>query len=147
MKPPVQSNPQTNGHDGPPPVRLARDTIGLGQAPQLQAPVRAVSTAGPALVRSIVDHLRRSKLVQWLLAYLGVAWLTLQLVETLGDIWDWPVRFQRVTSLVLGLLFFPAAVIAWYHGEQGRQRVCCTEVALVVVLTAVSFAVAWRWYW
>lgn len=95
-------------------------------------------------LQAFVEHLKQSKLVQWLVTYLAVAWLTLQLIETLGEIWDIPIPFQRGASLTLALLFFPAGVIAWYHGERGRQRVCAWEIAVVGSLVALAGAAVWQ---
>lgn len=99
-------------------------------------------TPPPCLIR-LAEHLKQSKLVQWLITYLAAAWLTLQLLETLSDIWGWSDSLQRGTSVALGLLFLPAAVVAWYHGEQGRQRVCLSEISIVGGLVALTGAVVW----
>ena len=42
---------------------------------------------------------------------------------------------QKLVCIVLGLGVFPAAVVAWYHGEKGRQQVCKLEVAILTALT------------
>ena len=81
---------------------------------------------------------------QWVLAYLAGAWLTLQMVDVLKDIWDWPLQVQRAICVGLGLGLLPALVVAWYHGEKGVQRVTPAEVLLVSTLLFSSGAVVWR---
>lgn len=69
--------------------------------------------------------------MRWLAAYLGGAWMVLQLVDPLREIWGWPIGLQRGITLALGLGLLPAAVVSWFHGEQGRQNVGLPEVLLV----------------
>jgi hypothetical protein len=103
--------------------------------------------SGPIdILRRFASHLKQSKLVQWLATYLAVAWLTLQLVETLAEIWNLPVQLQRGISLSLGLLIVPAAVVGWYHGEQGRQRVCACEIAIVGTLICMTGVLIWHMF-
>lgn len=82
-------------------------------------------------------------LIHWTIAYLAGAWLLLQLMDVLGEIWHLPIDVQRFVCLALGLGIPPALVIAWYHGEKGRQGVCAVEVVLVGLLLAGSGAVLW----
>jgi len=82
--------------------------------------------------------------VRWVLAYLAGAWLMLQMVDVLKDIWDWPLQLQRATCVALGLGLLPALVVAWYHGERAAQRVTRTEVLVVGTLLFSSGAVVWR---
>jgi hypothetical protein len=77
-------------------------------------------------------------------AYLAAAWLLLQLTDVLSEIWTWPVILQRVVSVVLGMGLFPAIVIAWFHGEKGRQDVCTLELVILGALAACTSAVIWH---
>ncbi len=89
--------------------------------------------------RSFATRLRERKIVQWALAYLAGAWLALQVMEVLGDILTLPLSFQRGALVVLGFGFLIALVLAWYHGEQGRQRASGPELLLVAgVLVAAG---------
>ncbi len=83
-----------------------------------------------------LGRLRQRKVVEWMLAYFALAWMALQMTDALREIWSWPVGLQRGITLALGLGVMPAAVIAWYHGEKGRQKVCFCEVALIAALLA-----------
>lgn len=82
--------------------------------------------------------LKDRKIVQWALAYAAGAWLVMQLVEVLGDRWGWPLGLQRGTDVILILGFLVTVVLAWYHGEQGRQRVSAAELTIVTLLLAVA---------
>ncbi len=93
---------------------------------------------------SMVDRLLERKVAQWFIAYLAVAWILLQLTEILAQIWNLPVAVQRGISITLGLGTFPAMVVAWYHGEMGRQRICWVEIGIMVFLVAGTVATVWR---
>jgi TolB-like protein/Tfp pilus assembly protein PilF len=90
---------------------------------------------------SFLHRLRERKLFQWALAYLAGAWLVLQLVDVLGQIFQWSLALQQGITIFLGVGFFVALLVAWYHGEQGRQRVSGPELLMIAVLLAVGAAV------
>ena len=113
--------------------------------PQLSTEPERVPEPGPATcIGRFLEHLRESKLTQWLVTYLAVAWLTLQLVQTLGEIWPLPIVLQQAVSLVLGLSLLPAGVIAWFHGERGRQRVCALEAVILGALLVLTGTTVWQ---
>ena len=97
----------------------------------------------PELGPSIVENLSQRKLVQWTVAYLVAAFGLLQLTDVLIEIWIWPLTLQKGVSLVLGMGLFPAIVIAWFHGEKGRQDVCALEVAILGTLIACAGIAVW----
>jgi len=87
---------------------------------------------------SFWSDLKSRKLVQWTLAYLAGAWLMMQLVDVLADRWPVPLGLQRGVDVVLLVGLFVAVVLAWYHGEQGRQRVSGPELLIIAALLAVG---------
>jgi adenylate cyclase len=92
-------------------------------------------------------RLRERKVGQVGLAYLAGAWLVLQVVSTLGELYDWPVLFLRLVPIILAFGFPVALVLAWYHGERGRQRVTSVELGILAALLIVAGAgitLAWR---
>lgn len=99
---------------------------------------------GTARAQQFFERLKDRKLVQWLIAYLGLVWLALQLTDALREVWEWPPGLQRGITLGLGLSLLPAAVVAWYHGERGRQAICPCEVVLLIGLLSGSAALIWR---
>jgi hypothetical protein len=88
-------------------------------------------SASGAPAGRVSDRLRRSRLLQWLTAYLAAAWMALQVADPLREIWNWPIGFQRGITLGLALGVVPASIVSWFHGEKGRQGVCFVEVFLI----------------
>ena len=92
----------------------------------------------------VFSRLRERKLVQWALAYLAGAWLVLQVLDVVGDKFGRPDAMGRGPIVLLAVGFLAALVLAWYHGEKGRQRVTGPELVMIGVLcliaaTAVAF--------
>jgi TolB-like protein len=80
---------------------------------------------------SFINGLRRRKLFQWTAAYLASAAALFGTLETVSDVFDWrPGMMRAVFFMLLGGLCV-AIVLAWYHGEKGRQRVSALEVLLI----------------
>jgi hypothetical protein len=63
------------------------------------------------------------------------------LADTLGTTWHRPLLLQKVLPLVLGLGALPAVVLAWYHGERGRQVVNPIETAVLTALVPLEIFV------
>lgn len=80
-------------------------------------------------------------MVQWIIAYLAFAWLTVQVIELLGDIFFWSAALLQglVWTLVFG--FLAMLVLAWFHGEKGQQRISAPELMMLssISLTAALF--------
>lgn len=89
-------------------------------------------------MRDLVGKIRRRKMAQWLAAYLAGAWLTLEVVDTLAGLWAWPPVVGRVVFVALVVGFFSVAVVAWYHGERGAQRVSGPELLVLAGLLVVG---------
>ena len=86
----------------------------------------------------IVQGLKERKLVQWALTYLAGAWLVWQVVDVLGERWGLTPAAGRAVDVALIAGLFVAIVLAWYHGEQGRQRVGGRELLILTALLAVA---------
>ncbi len=87
---------------------------------------------------SILIDLKQRKLFQWAVAYLTGAWLLMQLVDVLGTRWGVPDYVARIMDIVLIVGFLVTLVVAWYHGDQGRQRVSGPELMLIAGLFAIG---------
>lgn len=97
----------------------------------------AESLGGGAL-----DRLKRRKIVQWGLAYLAGAWLILQVLDFARENFGWSTFPTQVAAVVLGVGLVAALVLAWYHGEKGRQRIGGVELMILAGLLVVAgFAV------
>ncbi|MGD8276382.1 MAG: hypothetical protein PVH00_00085 [Gemmatimonadota bacterium] len=87
---------------------------------------------------SLLERLKGGRVGQWALAYIGGAWLTLQVVDILGEQFGWPLRLQQSITVLLVVGFFIAVVLAWYHGEKGRQRFTAAELLIIGSLLVVA---------
>ncbi|HSR43499.1 MAG TPA: hypothetical protein VLL48_15030, partial [Longimicrobiales bacterium] len=85
-----------------------------------------------------MQELKRRKIVQWSLAYAAAAWVAVEAMDVLGDIFGLPVVLQRGIVIALAFGLIVTIVLAWYHGEKGRQRVSGPELLIVagVLMTA-----------
>ena len=92
-------------------------------------------------MHAIVERLKKRKLVQWALTYLAGAWLVWQVMDVLGDRWGLTPGVGRALDLLLIVGFLVTLVLAWYHGEQGRQQVSGPEVLVIGGLFALAAAV------
>lgn len=91
----------------------------------------------------LLRRIRERKLVQWVLAYVAGAWITLEALDTVAGVWGWPPMVSRGVFVALGVGLFATVVLAWYHGERGRQRVSGPEVLLLTgIVTAGAIVIA-----
>lgn len=85
-------------------------------------------------LRRLLKQLRNRKIVQWAIAYGAGAWLLLQVIDTVGPRWGMTEPMSRILDVVLVVGFAVILVLAWYHGEQGRQRVSGIELLILGAL-------------
>ncbi|MEX0892125.1 MAG: tetratricopeptide repeat protein [Gemmatimonadota bacterium] len=92
---------------------------------------------------SLLDRLKRRKLVQWTVAYLAAAWLVLQVLDLLAQPFGWPDLVLRAATALFGVGLLGCLVLAWFHGEKGAQRVGRVEflmLSAILVIAALSVA-------
>lgn len=88
-------------------------------------------------MRDLIRRIRQRKIVQWLLVYMTGAWAVSEVIDTLV-VTFLGMDSLRGTMLVVAALGIPVvAVLAWYHGEKGRQRVSGPELAILATLFLV----------
>jgi TolB-like protein/Tfp pilus assembly protein PilF len=87
---------------------------------------------------SLRERLSGRKLFQWAVAYLAGAWLVFQGIEVLAEPWQLSPTIQRTIHVLLGAGFLLVLVLAWYHGERGRQRVTGIEAVMIALILAVT---------
>lgn len=92
---------------------------------------------------SLIDRLRERKMVQWAVAYGAGALVLLEIADFLADAFNWPSIALRILSVVVGFGFLAVLVIAWYHGEQGHQRVRPVEAVLLSLIGLSGAGTAW----
>ena len=89
--------------------------------------------------------LRRRKVVQWGLAYAACGWGFLQGLEYVSEAFSWPEQLRQVAIIALLVGLPIVAVIAWYHGDRGEQRITGTELFIIALLCLVGGAIFWRY--
>jgi serine/threonine-protein kinase len=90
-----------------------------------------------------IEKLRKRKLVQWGLGYIAGAWLLLEVFAFVADRFGWPGSLIRGATILLGMGFFLVLILAWFHGEKGRQRVSGAELTWITVLVIGGGALLW----
>ena len=96
-------------------------------------------------MEEFIEHLKQRKLVQWAVAYVAAAFALLQGVDIVGQQFYWPETLQRIITLAMVLGFFVTLVLAWYHGEKGKQSVSTAELLILALLLAVGGGLMWRY--
>ncbi|HSW27970.1 MAG TPA: hypothetical protein VLH75_00635 [Longimicrobiales bacterium] len=101
--------------------------------------------SGPSEARTATlgERLMERKLVQWTVAYVAAASWVLQVTSALSGSWNWSAPLEQAVSVLLGMGIIPAVVVAWYHGEKGRQQVCAAECAMVAASVLASVGLVW----
>ncbi|HEX6309614.1 MAG TPA: hypothetical protein VFZ69_15675 [Longimicrobiales bacterium] len=91
---------------------------------------------------TFLTRLKRRKIAQWTIAYLSAAWLILQVVNVIADQFGWPGALERGITLILVAGLFATLTLAWFHGEQGHQRITRLELVLLVgILVGAGFMI------
>ncbi|MBT8047436.1 MAG: hypothetical protein HKN57_10220 [Xanthomonadales bacterium] len=87
---------------------------------------------------SFFTDLKQRKIFQWAVAYLAGAWVLMQLIDVLGARWGITDGIARIIDVGLIVGLFVTLVVAWYHGDQGQQRVSGPELLIIAALLAVG---------
>ena len=87
---------------------------------------------------SLLERLKERKLVQWAIAYLAGAWVLVEATGHVVGLFQWPIVLTEVVTILAFFGFFVVLVIAWYHGEKGRQWVSGPELLIIALLLLIS---------
>lgn len=114
------------------------DHLAGGSSPVLETEAGEGSAAPSG---SLVGRLRERKVGQWSVAYVAGAWVGLEALDLVAEPWNIPNPIQRSlqVALVAGLPL--TVVLAWYHGEGGRQRMRGAELAILALILVGAVAV------
>jgi len=88
--------------------------------------------------------IKQRKIATWTAAYLAAAWVLVQVVALVGDQFDWSPAIGRALTILLAFGVPIVLILAWQHGERGRQRATPLELILVAALLFTGITVAWR---
>jgi TolB-like protein len=80
------------------------------------------------------QRLKERKLVQWALAYLAGAFVVFQLLDALETPLGLTATIQQGILAIVVIGFVLTLVLAWFHGEKGRQRVSLPELLTISAL-------------
>ena len=92
---------------------------------------------------SLLQRLKQRKIVQWAIAYAAAAWVSLEVFDLIAEQFFWPVWVRQSATVLLFFGLFITIVLAWYHGERGRQKVGMVEMVLLIVLLALGGQSVW----
>ena len=90
------------------------------------------------MMNTLLDRLKQRKLGQWALAYIVGAWVVIQLLDALSGPLRLSEAFQQGVLVLLPIGLLLALVLAWYHGEKGRQRVAGSELLWIAALLGTA---------
>ncbi len=90
-----------------------------------------------------LQRLKQRKIVQWVIAYAAAAWLSLQVLDLVAEQFLWPAWIRQATTILVLFGMIVTIVLAWYHGERGRQKAGTVEVVLLVVILAMAGQSVW----
>ena len=90
-----------------------------------------------------MQRLKQRKIVQWAIAYAATAWVLLQVFDLIAEQFFWPVWVRQSASILLVFGLFITIVLAWYHGERGRQKIGMVELVLLIVLLSLGAQSVW----
>lgn len=91
----------------------------------------------------LVERLRQRHIIQALVIYVGVAWGLAQVAEFAVDNYELSRRLLDVTLFLLIVGLPAVAVVTWFHGEKGHQRIQRSEAAILAGLIVIAAAGSW----
>ena len=93
--------------------------------------------------RGFLRRLRKRQIVQWGIAYFAGAWILLEMFDLVAEQFLMPVWIRQGATVLLLFGVLITLVLAWYHGERGRQKVGLFEAVLLIVLLALAGQSIW----
>lgn len=89
---------------------------------------------------AFLHKIRERAVVQWSLVYLATAWALVEIVQFVSRQNGWPSVVPQGFALIAFAGLLIAVVVAWYHGERGRQRIRRSEAGIYLVLVLSTAA-------
>ena len=90
-----------------------------------------------------LQRLRQRKIVQWAIAYAAAAWISVEVFDLVAEQFFWPIWIRQASTILLLFGLLITIVLAWYHGERGRQKVGVIETVLLVALLVLAGQSVW----
>ncbi|MGH8216374.1 MAG: tetratricopeptide repeat protein [Rhodanobacteraceae bacterium] len=95
-------------------------------------------------MNELLARLKQRKLVQWAITYVAFAFALIQVIDVVSDSYGWPHMVMHLVFGLLALGFIVMLLLAWYHGEKGRQWVSGAELLLIALVLAVGGGLLWQ---
>ncbi len=123
-------------------VRISADreraTMTDGEGPTENQPPPTAQSSLIAATIAFWRRVRERKIAQWGAGYIIAAFGLMQGVLLIAETFDWPAVAGRMAFAVFAAGFPIVLIIAWSHGDRGRQRVTRTETGLIAACVAVG---------
>lgn len=91
-----------------------------------------------------LQRLRQRKIFQWAIAYAAAAWLSLEVFDLVAEQFFWPAWIRQGATILFLFGLLITIVLAWYHGERGRQKVGMIELILLITLLSLGAQSVWH---
>ncbi|MBK5096226.1 MAG: protein kinase [Gemmatimonadetes bacterium] len=127
-------------------VKLGFEDFGSHPIKNLEKPVHVYRVLADSVASGTSrgwSSFRQRKVVQWTAAYFAAAWLSLELFDMVAEQFLWPIWIRQSATVLLLFGLLVTLVLAWNHGERGRQRVGAGELALLATLLALAAGSVW----
>jgi adenylate cyclase len=127
-------------------VDLGFEDFGSHPVKNLERPVhayRVLPDRSPSGTSPRRPSFKQRKVFQWTAAYFAAAWLSLELFDLVAEQFLWPIWVRQSATVLLLFGVLVTVVLAWNHGERGRQRVGSGEFVLLAALLALAGGSVW----
>ncbi len=122
-----------------PAYAISNEGLKVPPRPETKAtPDGPIHTRPESPADSVLQQVKDRAIVPWALAYLAGAWALLEIVSFAGNQFLWPSLIPKAVAILVAAGFFITIVVAWYHGEPGRQRVTAGELWMIAVVLAIA---------
>ncbi len=88
-------------------------------------------------MKKLIEEIKTRKIRKWLAIYISTAITIMGVVHLLSLRYGWPSYIFDTVIITLGFGFLGTALIAWFHGEVGRQKLKPVEIILHIILVAI----------
>lgn len=119
-------------------LEQVREFLGVSAPDVAPDPDEAIGSGPGSPAEAFLGRLRRRKVGQWGLAYVAAAWVALQAISLASEPWRISDALQRALQVGLAAGLPVTLVLAWYHGDKGRQKVSGTELFILALLLAIA---------
>jgi len=85
-------------------------------------------------LKNLLQEIKIRKIKKWLTIYISTAITTIGVTHLLSLRYHWPNYIFDIVFFTLLFGIFGTTILAWFHGEEGRQKVTLPEILLQSIL-------------